>query len=96
EGGVKQSLTLMAYTAKWDSTDQVPQRAVNSGQIGRFDAIDPSDHGQTRRSSLSWNALKVVDDGEWRANAYAIHSHLDLFSNFTYFLDNPVNGDQFE
>ncbi len=96
EGGVKQSLTLMAYTAKWDSTDQVPQRAVNSGQIGRFDAIDPSDHGQTRRASLSWNALKVVDDGEWRANAYAINSHLDLFSNFTYFLDNPVNGDQFE
>lgn len=96
EGGVKQSLTLMAYTAKWDSTDQVPQRAVNSGQIGRFDAIDTTDHGQTRRASLSWNALKVVDDGEWRANAYAIHSHLDLFSNFTYFLDNPVNGDQFE
>ena len=96
EGGVKQSLTLMAYTAKWDSTDQVPQRAVDSGQIGRFDAIDPSDHGQTRRASLSWNALKVVDDGEWRANAYAINSHLDLFSNFTYFLDNPVNGDQFE
>ena len=37
EGGTKQSLTLMAYTARWDSTDQVPQRAVNSGQIGRFE-----------------------------------------------------------
>jgi len=95
-GGVKQSLTLMAYTAKWDSTDQVPQRAVNSGQIGRFDAIDPTDHGRTNRTSLSWNALKVEDDGEWRANAYAIGSQLKLFSNFTYFLDNPVNGDQFE
>ncbi|MCH8178975.1 MAG: TonB-dependent receptor [Proteobacteria bacterium] len=96
EGDTRQSLTLMAYTAKWDSTDQVPQRAVNSGQIGRFDAIDATDHGQTRRASLSWHALKVVDDGEWRANAYAISSHLDLFSNFTYFLENPVNGDQFQ
>lgn len=96
EGGVKQSLTLMAYTAKWDSTDQVPQRAVNSGQIGRFDAIDATDHGQTRRTSLSWNALKAEDDGEWRASAYAIGSQLKLFSNFTYFLDNPDTGDQFE
>lgn len=96
EGGIKQSLTMMAYTARWDSTDQVPQRAVNSGQIGRFDAIDPSDHGRTNRSSLSWNALKVEDDGEWRANAYAIASQLKLFSNFTYFLYNPDTGDQFE
>lgn len=96
EGGIKQSLTLMGYTAKWDSTDQVPQRAVNSGQIGRFDAIDPTDHGRTNRTSLSWNALKVEDDGEWRANAYAIASQLKLFSNFTYFKENPDTGDQFE
>ena len=96
EGGVQQSLTLMGYTARWNSTDQVPQRAVNSGQIGRFDAIDPTDRGATRRTSLSWNAVKVENDGEWRANAYAIGSQLKLFSNFTYFLENPEQGDQFE
>jgi len=96
EGGIKQSITLMGYTSKWRSTDQVPQRAIDDGRIGRFDAIDPTDRGETRRTSLSWNALKVVDDGEWRANAYAIGSQLKLFSNFTYFLDNPETGDQFE
>ncbi len=95
EGDTRQSLTAMAYTARWNSTDQVPQRAVDSGLIGRFGAIDPTDHGETRRASLSWDALKVVDGGEWRANAYAIQSHLDLFSNFTYFTD-PIHGDQFE
>jgi hypothetical protein len=96
EGGIKQSITLMGYTSKWRSTDQVPQRAIDDGRIGRFDAIDPSDRGATHRTSLSWNALKVESDGEWRANAYAIGSQLKLFSNFTYFLDNPETGDQFE
>jgi outer membrane receptor for Fe3+-dicitrate len=96
EGGVSQSLTGMAYTAKWDSTDQVPQRAVDSGLIGRFGAIDPSDHGSTQRSSLSYQRTQVLDDGDWQLNAYAIQSRLDLFSNFTYFDENPVTGDQFE
>lgn len=96
EGDTQQSLTAMAYTAKWNSTDQVPQRAIDAGLIGRFGAIDPSDHGETYRTSLSWDWLKVQDDGEWHANAYLIRSHLDLFSNFTYYLDNPVQGDQFE
>jgi outer membrane receptor protein involved in Fe transport len=96
EGDTRQSLTAMAYTAKWMATDQVPQRAVDAGLISRFGAIDPSDHGETTRTSLSYDLLHALDDGEVRLNAYAIESRLDLFSNFTYFLDDPVNGDQFE
>ena len=96
DGDTRHTLTAMAYTARWDSTDQVPQRAVASGLIGRFGAIDVSDGGESQRLSLSWNALKSVDGGAWRANAYAIGSELDLFSNFTYFLDNPDEGDQFQ
>ncbi|RZI84602.1 MAG: TonB-dependent receptor [Rubrivivax sp.] len=96
EGDTRQSLTAMAYTARWNSTDQVPQRAVDAGLIGRFGAIDPSDHGSTSRNSLSYERLKVWDDGEFKLHAYAIQSRLDLFSNFTYALEDPVNGDQFE
>ncbi|MGC4060474.1 MAG: TonB-dependent receptor [Aquabacterium sp.] len=96
EGDTRQSLTAMAYTARWNSSDQVPRRAVDEGLIGRFGAIDPSDHGSTARTSLSYERLQVLDDGEVKLNAYAIQSRLDLFSNFTYFLDDPVNGDQFE
>jgi len=96
EGDTRSTLTGMAYTARWRSTDQVPQRAVNSGQIGRFAAIDASDHGDTSRFSLSYDLLHALDDGEFKLNAYAIQSSLDLFSNFTYFLDDPVHGDQFE
>ena len=95
DGATRQSLTLMAYQSRWRSTDQVPQRAVDQGLIGRFGSLDPSDHGETARTSLSWNLLRVLDDGELRASAYAIRSSLSLYSNFTYFLERPDAGDQF-
>jgi outer membrane receptor for ferrienterochelin and colicin len=96
EGDTRQSWTAMAYRARWRATDQVPQRAVASGLIGRFGAIDPTDRGDTERLSLSWNRLTVVHDGEWQLSAWALASRLTLFSNFTYKLDNPTTGDQFE
>lgn len=96
EGNTKFSLTAMAYSAHWNSSDQVPQSAVDSGLIGRFGTIDPSDHGRTKRFSLSYDLLHAMDDGDFKLNAYAIQSELKLVSNFTYFLDDPVDGDQFE
>ncbi|MDQ2736575.1 MAG: TonB-dependent receptor plug domain-containing protein, partial [Pseudomonadota bacterium] len=90
------TVTAMAYSATWNSTDQVPLRAVEQGIIDRFGAIDPSDGGHTERYSLSFNNTRQFADGTFKFNAYAVRSKLDLFSDFTYFLDNPVNGDQFE
>ncbi len=94
------SASLMGYSARWNSTDQVPERLIAAGSVngkpfGRFDAVDPTDGGNTQRSSLS---------GEWRRNtgslatnvaAYAMHYQLQLFSNFTYAMDRPTEGDQF-
>ena len=88
-------LTLMGFQSRWDATDQVPQRAIDSGLIGRFGAIDPSDGGETARYSLSGEMRRAIGNGTWRASAYAVHYELDLFSNFTYFLDRPDVGDQF-
>jgi hypothetical protein len=92
----RSSLTAMGYSARWNATDQIPVRAIESGLIGRFGAIDPSDHGNTSRYSLSYAHQRTLDDGELKLNAYAIDSRLDLFSDFTYFLGDPVEGDQFE
>ncbi|MBS0445317.1 MAG: TonB-dependent receptor [Proteobacteria bacterium] len=97
----RSSITAMAYSAGWNSTDQIPQYAVQAGLIDRFGAIDPTDGGQTARYSLSFNTERQYADGTFRFNAYAIRSRLDLFSDFTYNLDNPtpsapVNADQFE
>jgi outer membrane receptor protein involved in Fe transport len=94
----RSSITAMAYSAGWNSTDQIPQRAVDQGRIGRFGVIDPSDGGQTARYSLSYSTERTDDNGMLKVNAYAIQSRLDLYSDFTYNLDNPspLNADQFE
>jgi hypothetical protein len=89
------NLTAMAYHNTWNSTDQIPLRAVQSGQIDRFGAIDPSDGGSTSRYSLNYALHKRDQDHLFEMNAYVVHSKLDLFSDFTYFMDNPVTGDQF-
>jgi hypothetical protein len=89
------TLSAMAYSNGWTSTDQVAQRAIDEGLIGRFGSLDPTDGGTSSRFSLSGNWAQSGDYGQTRANAYVIRSSLQLFNNFTYFLDDPVNGDQF-
>ncbi|MBC7502011.1 MAG: TonB-dependent receptor [Herminiimonas sp.] len=89
------NVTAMAYDGNWNATDQIAKRAVDSGQIGRFDAIDGTDGGKAHRYSLSGAWRRSTDLGYTNVNAYLIHHNLDLYSNFTYFLDDPVNGDQF-
>ncbi|MEI6318218.1 MAG: TonB-dependent receptor [Pseudomonadota bacterium] len=90
------SLTLMAYSARWNSTDQIPLRAVSAGTLGRYAAVDPTDGGESSRYSLSYALRTPNRAGLLEFNAYAIRSSLDLYSNFTYFLNDPVNGDQFQ
>jgi hypothetical protein len=90
------SFLAMGYDGKWDSTDQIPTRAVQSGQLDRFGAVDPSDGGESSRYSFSGDWKHSWKDALTQASAYVIGYDLNLFSNFTYFLDDPVNGDQFE
>lgn len=90
------SLTAMAYGARWNSTDQVPARAVASGAIPRLGLIDPSDHGTARRESVSADFQRSIGAASLRASGFVLRNQLNLFSNFTYFLSDPVHGDQFE
>jgi outer membrane receptor protein involved in Fe transport len=89
------SITGMAYSNKFNSTDQVPQRAIASGEIGRFGSEDPTDGGDTNRFALSARFAQSDDAGSWKANAYIVKSQLNLFNNFTFFLRDPTLGDQF-
>ena len=89
------TLTGMAYANRWNSTDQVPARAISSGEIGLYGALDPSDGGNSNRFSLSGNWAQSDAGGSSKANFYIIKSSLNLWNNFTYFLSDPVNGDQF-
>jgi hypothetical protein len=90
------SVTGMAYRSEWDATDQVPLRAVDRGVIPRFGYVDPSDGGETHRVSIAAEIQRSGVDSVTKATAFALHYNLNLFSNFTYFLDNEEDGDQFE
>jgi outer membrane receptor protein involved in Fe transport len=85
-------LSVSGYSSDWSSTDQVPQRAVESGLIGPLGYIDPNLGGNTDRYELNG----LLKSENWRALAYFLDYDLGLYSNFTYLLDDPVNGDEFE
>jgi outer membrane receptor protein involved in Fe transport len=89
------NVTLMAYDGKWHATDQVPQRAIDQGLIDRFGAIDQTDGGKSSRYSVSTAWRQTGKDSASQINAYVIRDRLDLYSNFTYFLYNADQGDQF-
>ena len=86
------SLALMAYDNSWNSADQIPSRAVAQGIIDELGSIDDTVGGESSRYSLNVN----WQQGAWEGSAYIIDYELNLWSNFTYFLDDPTNGDQFE
>ncbi|HET9359013.1 MAG TPA: TonB-dependent receptor, partial [Vicinamibacterales bacterium] len=90
------SLTLLGYSNHWHSTDQIPQRAVDSGQISRFGFIEDSDGGETFRYAgvFDWQRSGARDST--RLTGFVQRYGVQLFHDFTYFLDDPVNGDQFE
>ena len=94
-GSGRAHLMVMAYDNKWNSPDQIPERAVEQGLISEFGSIDTTVGGEASRFSLSGGWSGSAFGGRFAASAYAVDSSLDLFSNFTYLLDDPVNGDQF-
>ncbi|MDV6314831.1 TonB-dependent receptor [Idiomarina sp. HP20-50] len=91
DGGVL-TLGAMGYENEWNSADQIPSRAVNNGLIDELGSIDETLGGKTHRYSV--NAIYTAAD--YALTAYVIDYELSLFSNFTYYLDNPLQGDQFE
>jgi len=116
------AVTFMGYHADWQSSDQIPQRAIGDGRIARFGFVDPTTGGESQRYSLQLNFRRTLDgaplpvtpgktdgksaieapavapggDNVWRGNVYGFYYDLDLYSNFTYFLDEPERGDQFQ
>jgi outer membrane receptor protein involved in Fe transport len=89
------SATAMAYSNTWTATDQIPLRGIDEGLVGPYGEIDLTDGGDTSRFSLSARLAQSDNDGSWKANAYLVKYGLDLYNNFTWFLTNPVDGDQF-
>ena len=87
-------VTAMAYSGNWNSTDQVAERAIEERIIDRFGSLNPTDGGETSRSSISFIAGSRTDSDQTQISAYVIRYKLDLWSTFTYYLKDPSHGDQ--
>ncbi|NTV68862.1 MAG: TonB-dependent receptor [Azonexaceae bacterium] len=90
------SVSGMAYHGKWTSTDQIAQRAIDSGLVDRFGSLDPTTGGETHRYSLSGDWARRWANSQSKANVWVLESGLDLWSNFTYCTTGCPPGDQFK
>jgi hypothetical protein len=88
------SITARAYHGKWNSSDQIPVTATPL--VGFFGALNPSDGGHSQRYSLQAEWHRERGNSKTKITLYGFYYDLDLFSDFTYYLDDPVKGDQFE
>jgi CarboxypepD_reg-like domain/TonB-dependent Receptor Plug Domain len=88
------TITASAFDSKWNASGQVPSRAVNSGMISRFGSIDNTEGGNTNRYNFNIRFSKQLKN-DWRfiEQLYYSRYSFNLYSNFTFFLNDPVNGD---
>jgi len=90
------SLDAGYYNAQWDATDQVPLSLIESGELSRFSALDPTDGGNTEREVLSAEWHDYYAQGYTKVALYGVRYRLQLFSDFSYYELRPTTGDQFE
>ena len=89
------SIQLSHLTSKWDASGQIPRRAVDSGDITRFGSIDPTEGGFTSRTNASVRLISNLPSGVLADNQIFYSGYdFELYSNFTFYLNDPVNGDQ--
>ncbi|MDW8848935.1 TonB-dependent receptor plug domain-containing protein [Flavobacterium sp. MMLR14_040] len=93
--GDKMAVSLSHFTSQWDASGQIPDRTVKDGTISHFGAIDPNEGGNTARTNFNLQYDSKIDDhSHIKNNAYLSKYDFELYSNFTFFLNDPVNGDQ--
>ncbi|MGD0464728.1 MAG: TonB-dependent receptor [Tepidisphaeraceae bacterium] len=90
------SVTSLDMHGDWNATNQVPQRAIDEGIIDTYGSLNPTDGGNTERYTLTAEGHQRDADGETKLQAYGAWYDMTLWNDFTYYLNNPVDGDQFE
>jgi hypothetical protein len=87
--------TLTSFASRWNASGQIPQRAVDSGTVGYFGAIDDTEGGHTSRHNANLELVTHLGNGGTiRNQAFYSRYDFELYSNFTFFKEDPVNGDQ--
>jgi hypothetical protein len=95
EDNSKFSISASRFASTWDASGQIPQRLVDNGTISRFGAVDDTEGGNTARTNINATLSKPIDENTFlKANAFYSNYQFELYSNFTFFLEDPINGDQ--
>lgn len=99
QGNIGRNAILTAavstFLSRWDASGQIPDRAVTDGTITRFGAIDDTEGGKTSRHNITATFINILPDQAVLENQlYFVAYNFELYSNFTFFLNDPVNGDQ--
>lgn len=91
----KFSVTASQFTSEWTASGQIPQRLVDAGIISRFGSVDDTEGGKTSRSNLNFEYYKPISESLFfKGNTFYNNYQFELYSNFTFFLENPIDGDQ--
>ncbi|AFC26000.1 TonB-dependent receptor [Saprospira grandis] len=89
------NITASHFQSSWDASGQIPTRAVEQGLISRFGAIDDTEGGQTSRTNIRLAHKKIIDAHSLiKTSLYWSKYDFELYSNFTFFLEDSINGDQ--
>lgn len=89
------TLSASAFQSTWDASGQIPERAVRSGLIDRFGAIDDNEGGITSRYNLNFEHVRILNNNSlFKNQLYYSRYDFELYSNFTFFLNDPVNSDE--
>ncbi|MFN3852303.1 MAG: TonB-dependent receptor [Spirosomataceae bacterium] len=89
------TLTASTFWSKWNHSGQIPERAVADGTIGFYGSIDPTEGGETSRTNFNAELLTLTKQNHvWKNQFFYSNYNFLLFSNFTFFLEDPINGDQ--
>lgn len=87
--------SISAFTSHWDASGQIPLRAIESGEIGFFGAIDDTEGGLTSRSNANLQLSTTINSNSFLKNQLFYSKYdFELYSNFTFFLEDSINGDQ--
>lgn len=95
--GSRGNLSVLAshFSSRWNASGQIPERAVKEGIITRLGSLDPTEGGNTGRTSFSLKHNTTLASGaQLRNQVYVIDYRFNLYSNFTFFLNDSANGDQ--
>ncbi|HEY0173611.1 MAG TPA: TonB-dependent receptor [Pyrinomonadaceae bacterium] len=79
------------------SSGQIPLDEVAAGRLDRFGFVDPDNGGRVRGGTAAvYYRREFADGGLLKADGYLTRSLFDLWSNFTFHLNDPEFGDEIQ